>query len=140
MAVTLNRKDLLADIKDEDLTRLGEHLVNDGDPAPIERAIAWAAAEVTKYISGYVVAQDEEAGYVRGLAIFRLFYRLADEVPDKWDKEAKRIYGELRDIRDGKFKGRELATAPAAEGSSGRGRWGSRSRIKTASEDREASS
>lgn len=139
MAVTLNRQDLLADIKDADLTRIGEHLVNDGDPAPIERAIAWASAEVGKYIAGYVVPEEEEAGYVRGLAIWRLFFRLPDEIPDTRQKECDRIYRELRETRDGKFQGRKLATAPSAEGTSGRGRWGSRARIQTASEAREAS-
>lgn len=139
MAVTLNRQDLLADISDRDLSRIADTLVNDGDPAPIERAIAWASAEVAKYIAGYVVPEEQEAGYVRGLAIWRLFLRLADDVPEKWQKEAERVFGELKAIRDGKFKGLELAATPSAEGTSGRGRWGSRARIQTASEAREAS-
>jgi hypothetical protein len=140
VAVSLDRQDLLADISDKDLTKISETLVNDGDPEPVNRAISWATAEVAKYVAGYVVPGEQEAGYVRGLSIWRLFMRLRDEVPGKWKEEKERIYGELRAIRDGKFKGLELGEAGPAETRAGRGRWGSRSRIKTASEAREDAS
>lgn len=129
MAVSLGRQDLLSDISDKDLTKISETLVNDGDPEPVNRAISWATAEVAKYVAGYVVPEEQEAGYVRGLAIWRLFMRLRDEVPAKWKEEKERIYGELRAIRDGKFTGLDLGETGSAETRSGRGRWGSWARI-----------
>ena len=103
MAITFVRADLLSDISDKELTALSTKLVNDGDPEPVDTAIARAVAVVSRYTERFLVPDDQFKGYVRDLAIYFLMPRLG-AIPDKRQKAYDQTMRELKDIRDFKFK------------------------------------
>lgn len=131
MAVPFTRDDLLADISDKELTTLTTKLVNDGDPAPVDTAIARAAAVVTRYTERYVLPAEQENGYVRDLALFFINPRL-QAIPEKRQKAYDNTMRELREIRDGKFKDLPQADPVPTDIADTRGRHGSQPRINTA--------
>lgn len=125
MAVLFTRQDLLADISDKELTALTTKLVNDGDPSPVDTAIARARSVVSRYTERYVVPDDQLQGYIRDLALYYIQPRL-QAIPAKRQTAYDQTMKELKDIRDGKFRDlpqadpapADIATIDAPHGSS----------------------
>ena len=103
MAVSFTRSDLLADISDKELTALTTKLVNEGDPEPVETAIARAVSVAARYTERFIIPDAQFKGYVRDLALYFINPRL-QAIPPKRQTAYDNTMRELRDIRDFKFK------------------------------------
>lgn len=112
MAVTFTREDLLADMSDQELTKLTTKRVNDGDPDPLVAAIERARETYDLYAGRWLVPDNRQKRLISCLALWEVEQRVSVISP-KRQKAYDEAMVELRAIRDGKFP--NLAPAESDE-------------------------
>jgi hypothetical protein len=112
-------------LSEQDLLQLQDALANAGFVEPFTTAAAEAEAVVNSYTVRYTLATAHLQRLQRPLVIRDLYSRLGS-VPEAVQKSFDAAMSELRDIRDGKFKGLESSDGSTTHSTGG---WGSRTKI-----------
>lgn len=81
--ITLTAQDLLVEVTQAELQELAQSVLEPGQPDPVTAAIAEALEEVRAYMDPAALPDDALRAIWRTLAIHRLYYRRAAEVPPK---------------------------------------------------------
>lgn len=101
------KNDLLAVIGLEELDGLAAELLEDGQPDPIETAIAEGLDWIALYVDPLIVPDGARKRIWRLLSVCWIYNRLG-RLSEKRKEEQDDMIKVLTDIRDGKFKNLEV--------------------------------
>ena len=121
----LTKTDLL--LKDDELAQLTEALENLGIADPIAQKAAEVAQLFAQYTARYIIGEENAKRLQRPIIIYEL-YALIGAASRTIEASKDAALQELKDIRDGKFPGLELAESQP-EHVAGAGAWGSKTQI-----------
>jgi hypothetical protein len=104
-------------------------LANLTEADPLQLCCTEAEADVTRYTTGYVIAQESLDGYTRAIALWKAYTLAEIGVPEAIQKAYEAAIGQLKDIATGKIPNTPRTPAEEELPSSDTGGWGSRSKI-----------
>jgi len=96
---------------------------------PLQYLCDEAAADVARYITGYVLEENQVRGFVRSLALFAAYSLANVPVPKDVQTSYDGAIKELEAIAKGERPNLPRVQSPSAGGSASVGGWGSRERI-----------